>query len=65
MFPAAEQLFPEWRKSSHSDPERDCVEVAGSSDVVGVRDSKQGADSPVLVFDRELWRDFLAALRSG
>lgn len=65
MFPTTEQLFPEWRKSSHSDPERDCVEVADSSDVVGVRDGKQGDDSPVLVFGAARWRDFLAALRSG
>ncbi|WP_019855412.1 DUF397 domain-containing protein [Actinopolyspora mortivallis] len=38
-----------WRKSSHSDPERDCVEVAGAFGVVGVRDSKRGEQSPVLV----------------
>ncbi|NHD19025.1 MULTISPECIES: DUF397 domain-containing protein [unclassified Actinopolyspora] len=65
MFPAVEQLSLEWCKSSYSDPERDCVEVAGSSDVVGVRDGKQGDGSPVLVFGAARWRDFLAALRNG
>ncbi|SDK57871.1 protein of unknown function [Actinopolyspora mzabensis] len=65
MFPQTEHRFIGWRKSSHSDPERDCVEVAGSSEVVGVRDSKRGDFSPVLVFDPLRWRDFVVALRDG
>ncbi|SFT49017.1 protein of unknown function [Actinopolyspora lacussalsi subsp. righensis] len=65
MFPQAEHLFTGWRKSSHSDPERDCVEVASALDVVGVRDSKRGDASPVLVFDPLRWREFVAALREG
>ncbi|SDO89924.1 protein of unknown function [Actinopolyspora xinjiangensis] len=51
-----------WRKSGHSDPERDCVEVSSAPEVVGVRDSKRGDASPVLVFDRARWREFVSAL---
>jgi len=50
-----------WRKSSYS-ADRECVEVAPGPQV-GVRDSKLGADSPVLSFGRSAWRAFVSAIR--
>jgi hypothetical protein len=49
-----------WRKSSFSDSNTNCVEVAAASDTVGVRDSKSTA--PTLAFPRTGWRDFVASL---
>ncbi|SDO89838.1 protein of unknown function [Actinopolyspora xinjiangensis] len=54
-----------WRKSSFSRPQGDCVEVSSAPEVVGVRDSKRGDASPVLVFDPLRWREFVAGLRDG
>ncbi|GAA4860193.1 DUF397 domain-containing protein [Saccharopolyspora cebuensis] len=53
-----------WRASSYSGPEGNCVEVGAAPGVVGVRDSKD-RDGAVLVFDRQRWSRFLAALRDG
>ncbi|WP_412541401.1 DUF397 domain-containing protein [Longispora sp. K20-0274] len=44
-------------------PEMECVEVAAMPGLVGVRDSKLGEQSPVLVVSAEDWRGFLAAVR--
>ncbi|ASU77618.1 DUF397 domain-containing protein [Actinopolyspora erythraea] len=41
------------------------MEVSSASEVVGVRDSKRGDASPVLVFDPLRWREFVAGLRDG
>ncbi|MFI9009651.1 DUF397 domain-containing protein [Actinosynnema sp. NPDC053489] len=50
-----------WRKSSHSaDEGTDCVEVAFTSEVVGVRDSKD--TTARLAFSPAAWRAFLARL---
>jgi Domain of unknown function (DUF397) len=51
-----------WRKSSHSGSEGNCVEVAFTPDVVGVRDSKN-PDGPVLIFTSAQWRTFLVGVR--
>ncbi|QUH00693.1 DUF397 domain-containing protein [Saccharopolyspora erythraea] len=53
----------EWRKSSYSDNGADCVEVAFAESRVAARDSKD-PHGPVLVFDRDRWSAFLAALDS-
>lgn len=55
----------DWFKSSRSpDVDLSCVEVAQLPDAVGVRDSKdQGG--PVLVFCAEVWRGFVAGVKSG
>lgn len=55
-----------WFKSSHSSAQGECVEAAHlSGDMVGVRDSKLGTASPVLVFDGPAWDAFVSALGSG
>lgn len=51
-----------WRKSSKSAVEGNCVEVAVAPEIVGVRDSKD-RDGDVLVFPQQKWADFLAGLR--
>jgi hypothetical protein len=58
--------YEHWRKSSHSAPDGECVEVSGSPDgLIGVRDIKQRGRGPVLEFSREEWADFLQAVRAG
>ncbi|MET7688615.1 DUF397 domain-containing protein [Streptomyces sp. NPDC005483] len=54
-----------WRKSSYSNGDGgNCVEVApGVSDLVPVRDSKLGTDSPVLAFPTDTWTHFLGLLK--
>ena len=53
-----------WRKSSHSFSNGNCIEVGDAAAVVvGVRDSKLGDASPVLAFTGEAWTRFTAAVR--
>jgi hypothetical protein len=53
----------EWRKSSHSGQDGNCVEVARNlPGLVAVRDSKD-ASGPVLVFGRHAWREFAAEVK--
>lgn len=51
----------EWRKSSFSDVNTDCVEVARTSDRVRVRDSKNPT-TPSLAVPTGEWRAFIASL---
>lgn len=53
-----------WRKSSYSDNQGTCVEVAQSGDWMLLRDSKD-PDSPVLSFNPGEWRAFLAGANAG
>jgi hypothetical protein len=52
-----------WRKSSYSGGTGtgNCVEVAMTSEAVGVRDSKN-LSGPTLAFDTTQWREFLGSV---
>ena len=54
----------QWRKSSRSSNQGQCVEVADLPGSTAVRDSKNPT-GPVLVFPRAEWSTFTAGVRAG
>lgn len=50
-----------WRKSSYSADTANCLEFSPSEVDVAVRDSKN--PGPVLSYDTQSWRSFIAAVR--
>lgn len=55
-----------WRKSTYSGANGSCVELGpGHGNAVGMRDTKLGADSPVLTFDRDAVAALVAAIKTG
>jgi hypothetical protein len=57
------QQYRDWRKSTYSEPGRDCVEVGRSVNTIGVRDSKADGTGPILEFTRAEWAAFTHRLR--
>lgn len=53
----------DWRKSSRSGGSDDCVEVSATAPVVGVRDTKQHGEGPVLQFSATTWQTFLTGAK--
>jgi hypothetical protein len=55
-----------WLKSSFSGYNGSCFEIARlRSDWIGVRDTKDHGSGPVLVFNEDEWRAFLAGMKAG
>jgi len=55
---------PEWRKSTRSSGNGNCVEFADLGDSVAVRDTKDRS-GPVLRFTAAGWRAFIAGTKRG
>jgi hypothetical protein len=53
-----------WRKSSHSNGQANCVEIAAASSGIAIRDSKD-PHGPVLLVSRDGMAAFLAGIRNG
>ena len=55
-----------WRKSSWSACNGNCVEVAVlHHGLIGVRDSKEDGQGPVLTFHGAAWRSFIDSVKNG
>lgn len=53
-----------WRKSSHSQQEVNCVEVALEPGAAAVRDSKNPNGSPLVLSDTQ-WGAFINGVKAG
>ncbi|HUZ23521.1 MAG TPA: DUF397 domain-containing protein [Streptosporangiaceae bacterium] len=53
-----------WKKSSYSTAQGNCVEVAPVRGGIALRDSKD-PDGPMLTFPEDTWRAFIGAVKDG
>lgn len=64
MLPTPVTL-PQWRKSSYSAHQSNCVEVAISGTDVVIQDTKDNGAGPTISFTPEQWTAFLAETTAG
>jgi Domain of unknown function (DUF397) len=55
---------PKWRKSTYSNGQANCVEVAGQPGAVAVRDTKD-PHGPALAITQRNWRQFTRRVKAG
>ncbi|WP_037908632.1 DUF397 domain-containing protein [Actinacidiphila yeochonensis] len=55
----------EWFKSSRSNGQQNCVEVAILPAVVAVRDTKDKGRGPILEFSPAVWQEFVTSAADG
>jgi Domain of unknown function (DUF397) len=55
---------PPWRKSSYSNGQANCVEIASQPGTLAVRDSKD-PEGARLAFTRDGWQAFTRRVRNG
>lgn len=63
-MPAPDLSTPQWRKSSRSTDQPNCVEVAITAGAVAVRDSKHPVGG-TLIIPPPIWTAFTTALRAN
>ncbi len=55
-----------WRKSSHSTYNGNCVEIGHlNGRIIGVKDAKHHGRGPVLAFTQDEWSVFLSGVKAG
>ncbi len=65
MFSYRHLIMPgNWRKSSYSSAEGDCVEAGNGPGAVMVRDT-QDRGGPVLAVPSAAWREFAGRVKAG
>ena len=55
---------PPWRKSTYSNAQANCVEVATATQTVAVRDTKD-PHGPALAFSQADWQEFTRRIKAG
>lgn len=63
-LPATAFANARWQKSSRSDPQPNCVELAEVAGIIGVRDSKR-PEHAILQFNKSEMAAFIAAAKAG
>ncbi|GAA4074555.1 DUF397 domain-containing protein [Actinomadura miaoliensis] len=57
--------YTNWRKSRHSQPNGNCVEIGRADDgTIGIRDTKQHGTGPILEFTQAEWATLVHRIRT-